>query len=181
MLRCYQFFLYICVSLFSRNLIYSLLCKFLLEKNQKRKSTQWFIIKNSKRFVIKVAPRVEKTEVFRKGWNFANQIYFASCKMRKHFFLLWTKEILFFSYFYHGIIFYSAELFDSAVNFKHKHKSNIKGAMFEFRSSHLFQGQSYKEVGVKCPACNFTGVLSFTSVFEDLGHIFPTYFLQNLL
>ena len=42
---------------------------------------------------------------------------FASCIMRKHF-LLWTKETAFFGYFYHGIIFYSAELFDCAVNFK---------------------------------------------------------------
>ena len=38
--------------------------------------------------------------------------------MRKHYFILWTKEIAFFSYFYHGIIFYSTELFDYAVNFK---------------------------------------------------------------
>ena len=67
---------------------------------------------------FKVAPRVEKTEVFRKGWNFANRTYFASCIMRKHYFLLWTKETAFFPYFYHGIIFYSAELFDCAVNFK---------------------------------------------------------------
>ena len=67
---------------------------------------------------FKVAPRVEKTEVFRKGWNFANRTYFASCIMKKHYFLLWTKETAFFPYFYHGIIFYSAELFDCAVNFK---------------------------------------------------------------
>ena len=110
MLRCYQFFLYICVSLFSRNLIYSLLCKFLLEKNQKRKSTQWFIIKNSKRFVIKVAPRVEKTEVFRKGWNFANQIYFASCKMRKHFFYYGRKKYYFF-------LIFTMELFFTALSY----------------------------------------------------------------
>ena len=71
-----------------------------------------------KDFVIKVAPRVEKTEVFRKGWNLANRTYFASCIMRKHFFVLWTKERAFLPYFYLGIIFYSAELFDSAVNFK---------------------------------------------------------------
>ena len=38
--------------------------------------------------------------------------------MRKHYFLLWTKETAFFPYFHHGIIFYSAELFDCAVNFK---------------------------------------------------------------
>ena len=67
---------------------------------------------------LKVAPRVEETEVFKKGWNFENRTYFASCIMKKHYFLLWTKETAFFPYFYHGIIFYSAELFDCAVNFK---------------------------------------------------------------
>lgn len=30
--------------------------------------------------------------------------------------------------------------------FKHKHKSNVKGAIFELRSSHLFGNQPYKEV-----------------------------------
>ena len=110
--------------------------------------------------------------------------------IRKHYFLLWTKEAAFFPYFYHGIIIYVAELFDCAVNFKfylnififlnHKHKSNIKGTIFELRSSHLFRDQLYKEVWeVKCQAFNFTGVLSFTSVFEDFGHIFSTCFLQN--
>ena len=65
-----------------------------------------------------MVPRVEKTEVFRKGWNFANRTYFPSCIMRKHHFLLWTKETAFFSYFYRGIIFYSPELFDCAINYK---------------------------------------------------------------
>ena len=49
---------------------------------------------------------------------FANGTYFASCIMKKHFFLLWTKETVFFTYFYHGIIFNSTELFECAVNFK---------------------------------------------------------------
>ena len=70
------------------------------------------------KYILMVAPRVKKTEVFRKGWNFANRIYFASWIMRKHYFLLWTKEIAFFPYFYHWIIFYNAELFDCTVNFK---------------------------------------------------------------
>ena len=48
---------------------------------------------------IKVALRVEKTEVFRKDWNFADWTYFVSCIMRKHYFLLWTKEIAFFCLF----------------------------------------------------------------------------------
>ena len=65
--------------------------------------------------------------------------------------------------------------------FKHKHKSNIKGAIFELRSSHLFRDQPYKEVlQVKCQACNFIGVfLSFTSVVEDFGHIFLTCFCRT--
>ena len=67
---------------------------------------------------FKVAPRIEKTEVFRKGWKFANRAYFASCIMRKHYFLLWTKETAFSPYFYNGILFYSAKLFDCVVNFK---------------------------------------------------------------
>ena len=142
----------------------------------------------SKFVVFKVAPMVEKTEVFRKGWNFANRTYFASYMMRKHF-LLWTKKTAFFPYFYHGFTFCSAELFDCAVNFKFylniviflsKRKSDIKGAIFELRSSHLFWDQPYKEVlEVNCQACNIIGVLSFTTVFEDLGHIFPTCFLHN--
>ena len=67
---------------------------------------------------LKVAPRVEKNEVFKKCWDFANWTYFASCIMKKYCFLLWTKETAFFPYFYHEIFFYSAELFDFAVNFK---------------------------------------------------------------
>ena len=104
--------------------------------------------------------------------------------MRKHF-LLWTKETAFFRYFYHGIIFYSAELFDFTINFKFylntkKHRSNMKGAIFELRSSHVFWNQSNKEVlEVKCQSCSFTRVLSFTIVFEDFGQIVLTCFLQN--
>ena len=132
-----------------------------------------------------MAPRVEKTEIFKKGWNFASRTYFASCIMRKHYFLLWTKETAFFSYFYHGIIFYSVELFQCAVNFKFYLNMFIfliinKGAIFQLRSSHLYWGQPYKEVlEVTCQACKFTGVLSFTGVFEDFEDIFPTCFLQN--
>ena len=64
--------------------------------------------------------------------------------------------------------------------FKHIHKSNIKGAIFESKSSHLLWDRPYKEVlEVKHQACNFTSVLSFKGVFEDFGYIFPTCFLQN--
>ena len=177
-------------------------------------------------FLFTVAPTVEKTEVFRKGKNFANRTYFAICIMRKHYFLLWTKETAVFPCIYHGVIFCSAKLFDCAVNFKlylnififltrsrqrpisyrnqsidllcksmdwflyniglrrergkDKYKSNIKGTIFELRSSPLFRDQPYKEIlEVKCQACNFTGVLSFMSVCEDFGHIFPSCFLQK--
>ena len=75
-------------------------------------------LKTCNRMKLKVAPRVENTEVFKKGWNFANRTYFASCIMKKHYFLFWTKETAFFPYFCHEIIFYSAELFDCAINFK---------------------------------------------------------------
>ena len=98
--------------------------------------------------------------------------------MRKQYFLLWKKETAFFPFLYHGIIFYSAELLDCAINFKfylnififlqHKHKSGIKG------------DQPYKEtLEVKYQACNFAGVLSFASVFEDFGHIFLTCFCRT--
>ena len=112
---------------------------------------------------------------------------FASCIMRKHF-LLWTKETAFFGYFYNEIIFYSAELFDCAVNFKFylnififlnitqiKHqKSNI------WIKKQPLQDQLFKEfLEVRCHVCNFTGVLCFMVVFEDFGHIFLTSFLQN--
>ena len=108
-------------------------------------------------------------------------IIFYYGRKKQRFFLIFTNEIF----------FYSAELFVCAVNFKfylnidmfkHTRKSNIKGAIFELSSSHLFRNQSYKEVlEVKCQACNFTCVLSFTGVFEDFGHILPTCFLQNFL
>ena len=58
-----------------------------------------------------MAPRVEKTEVFKKGWNFANRSYFASCIMRKHYFLLWTKERTF------SFVIFTEELFSTALNY----------------------------------------------------------------
>ena len=93
------------------------------------------------------------------------------------------KETAFIPYFYYEITFYSTELFDFAVNFKFYVNIFIylnintnqtgKGAIFELRSSHFFRDQPYREIlEVKCQACNFTGVLSFTGVFEDFGHIF---------
>ena len=137
-----------------------------------------------------MAPRVQKTEVFRKGWNIASQTYFASWILRKHYFLLWMKEKSIFSLFLPWnyflqcwAIWLCSQLYILVLHlyiFKHKHKSNIKGAIFILKSSHLFRDQPYKEVlEVKCQACNFTGVLLFTSVFEDFNHIFPTCFFHR--
>ena len=103
--------------------------------------------------VIKVAPRVVKTGAFKKVWNFENRAYFASCITKKHYFLLWTKEMAFFPYFYHEIIFYSAELSDCAVNFKFylnvfyifKHNTNQiskEQCLNCVKSSDLFWGNS---------------------------------------
>ena len=166
------------------------------------------------------------------------------------------KKTTFFTYFYHGIIFHSAELFDCAVNFKFylqiKHqRSNIlikkqplilgsvvrkdfakavapnvfseKGVVKSFpklTGKHLCWSRYFHKVAgfwpvtlskkrlqhrcfpinfmnflrtpffkehlrwllfgleVKCQACNFSGVLSFTSVFDDFDHIFPTCFCR---
>ena len=98
---------------------------------------------------------------------------------RNYFFLIFTMEL--FSTVLKQLIAQSTlNLLEYLYNFKHKHKSNIKGATFELTSSDLLFDQAYKEVlEVKCQACNFTGVLYFTGVFADFGHIFPTCFLQN--
>ena len=59
----------------------------------------------------KVAPRVEKTEVFRKSWNFANRTYFASCIIRKHFFFYYgQKKQRFF-------LIFTMELFSTALGY----------------------------------------------------------------
>ena len=57
-----------------------------------------------------------------------------------------------------------------------------KGSIFELRNSHLFRDQPYKEVlKVKCQACNFTGVLSFTGVLEDSVTFFRPAFCRTSL
>ena len=113
-----------------------------------------------KNVTVKVALRIEKTEVLRKAWNFVKRTYFTSYLMRKHYFLLWTKERAFFPYFYHGI--------------KHQ-RSNIW-----IKNQPLISGSAVQRgFGSKVQACNFTGALSFTSAFEDFEHIFPTCFLEN--
>ena len=87
---------------------------------------------------FKVAPRVEKTKVFKKDWNFASCSCFANCIMKKVF-LLRRKETALFPYFHYKIIFCSTELFECPFNFKFRYnificltKLNIKGARFEF-------------------------------------------------
>ena len=65
-----------------------------------------------------VTPRAENPEVFKKGWNLANRTCFASCIIKKHCFLLWTKETASFPYFYHENFFNSVELFDCKASFK---------------------------------------------------------------
>ena len=61
---------------------------------------------------------LRKLRSSKKCWNFANRTYFASCIVKEHCFLLCTKETALSPHFYHEIIFYSAKLFDWAVNFK---------------------------------------------------------------
>ena len=46
-----------------------------------------------------MSPRVERTEILKKGRNFAKRTYFTDCIMKKT--LFWRKETTFFSYFYH--------------------------------------------------------------------------------
>ena len=51
--------------------------------------------------VFKVAPRVDKTEVFEKGWNIASRSCFESCIMKKNcFFFSQRKETAFFSFIF---------------------------------------------------------------------------------
>ena len=132
-----------------------------------------------------MAPRVEKTEVFKKGWNFANRMFYELHNNKTLFSIMGNRNSVFSSflswnYFLrHWAICLCSQL-EHFYIFKHKHKSNIIGAIFELKSSHFFGDHLYKEVlEVKRQACNFTGALSFTVAFEDFGHIFPTCFLEN--
>ena len=47
---------------------------------------------------LKMSTRAEKTQVFKKYWNFARCTCFVNCIMKKHF-LLWGKETAFISLF----------------------------------------------------------------------------------
>ena len=66
---------------------------------------------------FRVAPRIEKTEVFRKV-DILQAVLVLQVASSKKIFLLWRKEKAFFLYFHHAVIFYSAELFECALNFK---------------------------------------------------------------
>ena len=59
---------------------------------------------------IKVAPKVENAEVFKKGWNFANRSYFASCIMKKYYFLYVRKNQRF-------VIIFTMKLFSTALSY----------------------------------------------------------------
>ena len=103
-----------CVNIYSRSSRSSMLYKIGVLKSFARFTGK----RHCAGVFFKIHLKVEKTEIFREDWKFANWTYFASCVMRKRYFLLWIKETAFFPYFYYGIIFYSTELFDCAVNFK---------------------------------------------------------------
>ena len=53
---------------------------------------------------FKVAPRIEKTEASKKV-DILQIGVFASCIMKKHYFLLCTKETVFFPYFTMKLLF----------------------------------------------------------------------------
>ena len=48
---------------------------------------------------LKVASRVQKIEVFQKGWSFASCSCFASCTMKKHIIFLIAERKAFFALF----------------------------------------------------------------------------------
>ena len=115
---------------------------------------------------IKAVLRVEKTEVFKTGWNFACCSCFASYTMKKHHLLSCrNKKKKVFPYFHHEIIFYCVELFKWIfkfyenifmflnINTNHTSKEHDLNST---RSNHLFLEQlQIDALGVKCQACSF--------------------------
>ena len=65
-----------------------------------------------------VAPRIEKTEVFKKKVDILQAVVVFQVLSWKNIFLLRRKETVFFLYFHHEIIFYSAQLFECTFNLK---------------------------------------------------------------
>ena len=104
--------------------------------------------------------------------------------MKKRYFYYRGKKMCFFSCLHHEIIFYSAELFDSAFNFKlswnifmflnviTNQASKEQGFNF-IRGCHLFREQPLEKVyrskvsGLQL----YYKMNSFTGAFEDFGHI----------
>ena len=132
-----------------------------------------------------MAPRVEKTVVFRKGWNFPNRTFFCELHNEKTFFSIMDERFFFIctmELFSTGLNYLTAEstlILNQKKTF-FKQKSSIKGAISELRSSHLFRDQPYKEVlEVKCRVCKFTGVLSFTSILRTLITSFRPFFRRT--
>ena len=68
--------------------------------------------------LLKVDPRVEKTEVFKKDWNFVNRLILRVAKWKNVIFYYARKKQRSFLIFTNEMFFYSAELFVCAVNFK---------------------------------------------------------------
>ena len=111
--------------------------------------------------------------------------------MKKHYFLLWKKETASFRYFYHEIIFYSAEVFDFSINskfqwniFEHffwtwtqiKHqRSNIWIKKQPFISGSAVQ----RGFGSKVTGLQFHRCFILYWCFEDFGHIFPICFCKT--
>ena len=65
-----------------------------------KKNAKYIYIFSLIRANLKVAPRLEKTEVFKESWNFANRACFASCIMKKTLFFIleeknsfWTLDV----------------------------------------------------------------------------------------
>ena len=124
-------------------------------------------------------PRVEKTEVCKKGWNFAKCSCFASCNM-KNIVLSWRKKTVFF------VLIFTMKLSSAALSYLNaysalnhtNHKSNIKGARFEFYQKQPLILTAAVE---RCSGNKLSGLhFYFTGVFEDLSYFFwPA--LKNLL
>ena len=62
--------------------------------------------------------QLRKTNVFKKDWNFASCSCFATCIIKKDIFIMGERNCIFLTYFHNGIIFYIAELFECAFNFR---------------------------------------------------------------
>ena len=119
------------------------------------------------RLFIKVAPRVEKTEVFKTGWKFANRACFASCIIKKTLFIMDERKSVF-------CLILTMKLSSTGLKYLNVHSTLNFAKTFLFfnintnqtskeqdlnfiRSSQLFWQQPWRGVlEVNCQACNFT-------------------------